>query len=417
MKRKAMLAVLLAGCMAMAPAAVYAEEAETTAAETEAAQESDAAETEAADEADASAETGEAETLSDDLYSFQVKIGDDIYQFPMTYADFTAKGWALGNSDDPQTSVGSNSYGSVSFYNGQNKVYGTVFNLGINAVPLEECLIGGVDIEKGDYGVNLDNTPVELPGGIVMGQSTLEDVKAAYGDPSDTYEGDLYDQLTYKKDSYEYIRLYVYKESGVLEEADFQNLVEPEGFDKGEVSTETPQIVSDYTAPTEMGEDYLSTVVEFCGDLYQLPAPVSAFLANGWEMQDVEEGAYVSGGSMDFVDMMKNNQSVHFSIYNETRDAVTYENCFVEELELGDYDSEAMTFTLSGGVTLGSKKADIIALAEEKQYIYSEDGDYLNVYANQDLQYDNYAHFYFREDDPDTVASLTYLNRNLPSAE
>ena len=51
-------------------------------------------------------------------------------------------------------------------------------------------------------------------------------------------------------------------------------------------------------------------------DLYSLPAPVSAFLENGWELQNVEDGAYVAGRDLEFVDMMKNNQSVHFSVYN-----------------------------------------------------------------------------------------------------
>ena len=90
---------------------------------------------------------------------------------------------------------------------------------------------------------------------------------------------------------------------------------------------------------------------------------MSAFLENGWELQDVEDGAYVAGRDQEFVDMMKNNQSVHFSVYNFTQDATAIENCFVRELEVGNYDSDALTLTLSGGFTLGAKKADLIAAA------------------------------------------------------
>ena len=168
-----------------------------------------------------------------------------------------------------------------------------------------------------------------------------------------------------------------------------RNFVEPEGYDKGSVGEEVPEIVSSYTAPTELGDDLLAPQLEFCGDLYSLPAPVSAFLENGWELQNVEDGAYVAGRDLEFVDMMKNNQSVHFSVYNFTQDATAIENCFVRELEVGNYDSDALTLTLSGGFTLGAKKADLIAAAEEKGYSCDEDGDYLNIYKTADTKIDN----------------------------
>ena len=41
------------------------------------------------------------------------------------------------------------------------------------------------------------------------------------------------------------------------------NFVEPEGYDKGSVSEEVPEIVSSYTAPTELGDDLLAPQLEF----------------------------------------------------------------------------------------------------------------------------------------------------------
>lgn len=78
------------------------------------------------------------------------------------------------------------------------------------------------------------------------------------------------------------------------------------------------------------------------GDLYSLPAPVSAFTANGWEIQDAEDTPYVEGGGIAFIDMMKNNQSIHFSVYNETENATALENCFVRELSFATYDPESI---------------------------------------------------------------------------
>ena len=60
-----------------------------------------------------------------------------------------------------------------------------MINLGINQLPLNQCLVAGIDIDA-SYDFDVAATPVELPGGIVMGKSNFDDIKAAYGDPSDT---------------------------------------------------------------------------------------------------------------------------------------------------------------------------------------------------------------------------------------
>ncbi|MGO5543751.1 hypothetical protein ACTQWG_14895 [Blautia sp. HCP3S3_H10_1] len=415
MKRKVLGVFFTAMCLCAAPVMSYAEaqDTETTEAAEAVGEDAEASETEAASE-ETGTDQASATELSDNLYDFQIKIGDKVYQFPMYYEEFAAQDWTLGKNEDPEMGVSTNSYGSISFYKGDDRISVDVINLGINEVPVNQCLVAGIDINA-NYDFDAGSTPVELPGGIIMGKSSLEDIKAAYGDPSDTYEGDLYTQYTYSKDYYEEIRLSVYKDDNTLKEIDLRNYVEPEGFDKGSVSDEVPEIVSSYTAPTELSDDILAPQVEYCGDLYSLPAPVSAFLANGWELQDVADDAYVAGRDLEFVDMMKNNQSVHFSVYNFTQNATSIENCFVRDLEIGSYDSEALTLKLSGGYTLGAKKADLIAAAEAKGYEYAEDGDYLNIYKTADTKIDNRAQFWFNKDeDPDTVASVEYLNEILP---
>lgn len=90
-----------------------------------------------------------------------------------------------------------------------------------------------------------------------MGTSNIEDIKAAYGEPSDTYEGDFYTKMTYQQDSYQRAELYVYKEENTLLQVDLRNFKEPEDFDKGSVSTEIPDIVSNYKAPTALGSDFM----------------------------------------------------------------------------------------------------------------------------------------------------------------
>lgn len=211
MKRKVLGVLFTAMCLCAVPSAAYAEaqEAETTEAAGE-----------AADEPEAGAET--VTELSDSLYDFQVKIGDKVYQFPMYYQDFAAD-WTLGKNEDPEMGVGTNSYGSISFYKGDDRVSVDVINLGINQLPLNQCLVAGIDIDA-SYDFDVAATPVELPGGIVMGKSNFDDIKAAYGDPSDTYEGDLYTKYSYSKDYYEEVHFYVYKDDNTLKQVDMRKL-------------------------------------------------------------------------------------------------------------------------------------------------------------------------------------------------
>ena len=397
MKKKTLIMVLT-GCMVLSPVSVYAADA------TETTTEAEVTETAAQEDSADSESTGE---LGDDIYSFSMKFDGQTMKFPMTYQEFTDMGWELSSREDPDMKISTNSYGFVSFNKGKNSVSAEVMNLGINEVGLEDSLIGGITVD-GSYDIDLTSVSVKLPGGIELGKSTLDDIKAAYGEPSDTYEGDLYTKVTYEKDTYQEVELSVFKDDNTLKKVDMENLEEPEGYDKGAVSDEVPDIVTAYKAPDALGSDMLDTAVEYMGDLYSLPAPVSAFTANGWEIQNAEDTPYVEGNGLAFIDMMKNNQSIHFSVYNETENATALENCFVRELSFATYDPESIEMKLSGDITLGADKAELIKMADEKGYISEENDDYLRIYPNKDSKIRNYVEFWFNKDeDSNKAASIT----------
>ena len=397
MKKKTLIMVLT-GCMVLSPVSVYAADA------TETTTEAEVTETAAQEDSADSESTGE---LGDDIYSFSMEFDGQIMKFPMTYQDFVGMGWELSSREDPDMKISTNSYGFVSFNKGKNSVSAEVMNLGINEVGLEDSLIGGITVD-GSYDIDLTSVSVKLPGGIELGKSTLDDIKAAYGEPSDTYECDLYTKVTYEKDTYQEVELSVFKDDNTLKKVDMENLEEPEGYDKGAVSDEVPDIVTAYKAPDALGSDMLDTAVEYMGDLYSLPAPVSAFTANGWEIQNAEDTPYVEGNGLAFIDMMKNNQSIHFSVYNETENATALENCFVRELSFATYDPESIEMKLSGDITLGADKAELIKMADEKGYISEENDDYLRIYPNKDSKIRNYVEFWFNKDeDSNKAASIT----------
>ena len=399
--RKKYLVLLLAGCMAFGlPSTVCGAE-----------QPADTAET-AADET--TAEKPEAAGLGTDIYGYQVEYAGNLIQLPMTYDDFTSLGWTLSKNDSPDTMIPTGSYGMATFNNGEVSAYVDMINFGINEAPLSDCLVGGIKLDMTWGDVDLSSISVRLPGGIVMGTSNIEDIKAAYGEPSDTYEGDLYTKMTYQQDSYQRVELYVYKEENTLLQVDIRNFKEPEGFDKGSVSTDVPDIVSNYKAPTALGGDFMEPDVEFMGDFYRLPAPVSAFLSNGWVMKDVAEGAFLEGGGLEFIEMMKENQTVRFSVYNLTENATAIENCFVTELSFGSYDPEIFALKLSENITLGADKNELIAKASERGYLHEDKDNYLTIYPDKDSKLDHYVEFWFNEEESTTqVASITVRHEEI----
>ena len=382
-----------------------------------------AAGNEAASADTASPDTAGTAELGDDIYSFQLMFGEDLLKVPMTCDELISMGWQAESPEDLETVVEANSYVmGVTFIKGNNEISADILNLGINAAPAGECLVGSIGIDATgavyeNLGGKIEPGTVMLPGNIAVGAATIEDIKAAYGEPSDVYENDTYTELSYEKDLYEEVTLCVYKETGTLLEADIRNFVEPEGFDAGTVSGETPSIVTDYQAPTALGEDLMDPVVEFMGDLYQLPAPVSAFEANGWVIQNAEEGAFAEGGGLEFIDMMKENQTVRFSVYNLTENAVTLSNCFGTELQFGTYDPEIIGMKLGGGVTLGASRDDLKAAAEAKGYICEDEEDYLEIYKDENSRLDDYLSFWFNSDeDPDKAASITVHHETLQNS-
>lgn len=311
-------------------------------------------------EAETKAETDiEKSELSDDLYSFEVKIDDEVYTFPMSYRDFTALGWEYQGEETDELEP-SNYSPTAQFKKGNLVIYGELVNLGINTVPVTECSIAGFSVDS--YKIAEEpGTSIELPGGIKYGSATIDDIKEAYGNPTDTYEGDLYTKLTYKKDYYQQADLYVSSETGVLNEIELENMVYDEDSNAAsaaEVSTDPTTEVLAYKAPEELGDDLDSSIVEYAGDLYQLPAPVSVFLDNGWKLDEEKSASVIAGKSSDWLYMSKDNQNFHTMVRNYSQDAASIENCFVTEVEGYIYDTN-LPITIQKGITIGMTEKEV----------------------------------------------------------
>lgn len=101
-----------------------------------------------------------------------------------------------------------------------------IINTSDSLKPIKECNIHGIEVNGVNGTKTYENlaTPAkcydfELPGGVRRG-SSMEDVKAAYGEPDDVYVADSdsfhYEILTYKNDEVKVtVRLTVYSDSGL----------------------------------------------------------------------------------------------------------------------------------------------------------------------------------------------------------
>ena len=365
MKKKAVV-LLLAAMMAMSMTA--------------GAEETEGVQTEAGQAAEAGA-------LSDKWSDYQIQVDDTVYQFPMLYEEFLGLGWTTDEVEGVELEP--YQYGSFRFKKDDVKCSVYILNLGKNTIPASECIVGGMSIDAYDWDVTKGT--ITLPGGIVRGQADVETIKTAYGTPSDTYEGDLYTELSYETDYNCSVEMQVGKESGVLEDIVIENFVEPEGFDPGEVSTEVPESVTAYVKPQALGTDLTAYEIELDGQVYTLPVPVSVLVADGWELDENDSDPEIAAGYFGWVTLRKGGQEIHETVRNEEKYATIPQNCWMEELTVGGYTLEAEG-SLPGGIKQGMTEADFLKVLEDAgmEYSVEESGDYAYYRFNEGESYDQY---------------------------
>lgn len=267
--------------------------------------------------------------LSDDLYDFQISIDGTVYQFPMWYSDFEALGWEY-DGDNTRT-LSSNQYTTTEVWEKDGfEVYTRFANLSMNAVPFSESMVAGITLDR--YYLEGCNWEILLPGGIQYGVSDADDIKAAYGDPTGDYDSDLYYKMTYESDSYSEIELYVYKDDNTLKQIDIENVVELEGADNS-INEEVPDLVKNYKAPKELGDDFYAYTAQLEGNVYTLPCPVSVLLENGFTIDTANSDSEVAAGGNGWIDLKYNNQTLHTMVENFADYATIIENCFVLSME------------------------------------------------------------------------------------
>lgn len=307
--------------------------------------------------------------LSDDLYSFQMSINGTVYQFPMEAAQFKEMGWLYHGGATERINSNYWDEGDWRYEDGVT-VHAALANYTVDLQSPRDCTIGGIHI--GDFGRDRDDLmrrgyEIIMPGGITYGVSTKEEVLATYGEPaSDT------DRLVCYRLAEGFFAREVsfwFDDKEVLDAIVVRNLYEPEVIgeryhpEEGPLLEEqvadptVPKAVTDYVAPTAVGDSLYDFDVQLEGHYYRLPCPVSELLANGFEMKDAPEVVGAKTGC--YVEFTYNGKSFTGSINNFADYGTVPENCFVIELMTAADESANFDLVIPCGIQLGDSEATV----------------------------------------------------------
>ncbi len=334
-------------------------------------QQGDEEETESKEE---SSEAVSAGSYLDDLYEFKVSIGKISYRIPITYNVMIARGWTY-EGDETVTLKPSQYTSQELIERGDVILSASFFNVGINTEEIKDALIGQLVFDR----LNLLGCETEIlfPGNIVYGESTKEEIVFAYGDPDRTEEADGKEQLIYEKGEYQHITFTIDQTSGQICDVEMMNFEEPENFPGGQISKDVPQEVTDYTAPETLGEDLSKPYVSIEDNLYELPAPVCAFLDNGWSI--VEEGSHeaVVAKGAGTVTLEKDGTRITSDVINYADTAVYVENCFVTTVYVDLEENENGMMSIPNGICIHMPSSELETILKGVRYTETNDGRFV----------------------------------------
>ena len=116
-----------------------------------------------------------ANTLTDNLFDFQLSIDGHVIQFPILLSDLQAMGFEYDNSKNNMLPANHVTFAEVATYKGAT-FYLNLVNYDINEKPFTDCLVYGLSVD--DFLIGDSGVEVKTAKGITLMQSNMDDVKA-----------------------------------------------------------------------------------------------------------------------------------------------------------------------------------------------------------------------------------------------
>lgn len=161
------------------------------------------------------------EATSGDVFCFEFSIDGETYKFPLLYSDMEKNGWSY-KSNAGIKAIKPNQYLiGLRIEKGDLSMNVQPINLTKSALTAAEANIGKLTLDS-DY-IKPDSHKTTYAG-IVLGKSTADDVSAAFGEPSSTYESEKFPTVTYKMKTNVTVKFcFDNTKGGVVDKIEIQN--------------------------------------------------------------------------------------------------------------------------------------------------------------------------------------------------
>ncbi len=325
-------------------------------------------------------ETGYA--MSDNIFDYQIKIGNIVYQFPMSVEEFTKTGLSLSKYEDPNEKL-SSGYSTIAYFDYQDgsSVVGKIVNFSKNEALLTDCHITGVIVDyKNDSNIKFNPSLIKLAKGITLNESTIDEVKAAYGEPNEvlTGDGEYNDNntyVTYSEDIYNAIDL-TFNEIGILCAIEIENIKKPNDVKEIGPSNNIPELVKKYIKPTELGTDLTSGIFELEGELYQLPLPLNEMLENGWSVVE-SSASTIPGRSNEYVNISKGNVQIdNICIKNYEEYEIPIKYGIIEKMDTTSFSyGKEGRLVIANNIDMNMNVSNVDSIFEAENAVKEDKGD------------------------------------------
>ena len=352
--------------------------------------------------------------MSDDLFEYTLIYDGDVLKLPMTLEVFQSYGWEA--EEDLSGTFNPGQYQWYTFTRGDKEATVYLANVSDEVRYISNATVYRLYMDeyqdyKKDYFVE-----IELPKGIKGGVSKA-DVIAAFGEPTDADEfimddGDTVGTLSYFNKSTDWTAyergIEIKTRNDIVTEIKVSNMIQLAGdmvSNAVEISDEVTDREKNYSAPVELGNDLASYNIKIDGDLYTIPAPVSAFINNGWQFSE-KSAENLPANTEDYAGytLVKGDKELsHITLVNYSDKHMIVENCCVSGFYIM---SETDGYLLPGEITVGTPESKLLALYESEL----EEGE--NAYSYYPIKNDTYKEIYFFiEDEKIHQIHLRYSER------
>ena len=291
---------------------------------------------------------------------YQFNLEGNQYALPCEIEDLRKDGWEFAQTADMTVKIPGETIQGAYFIKDGNKEKTIILNLinaGGDAKEAQACRVTGIDI-RASSAAAVDFSTVD---GISL-KSTKADVQKVYG-ANDNLMYDFSKQITQQVSTIPSIlsetansdELYVGLSTGDAISVIEMNYYKVFDTDETPVSTERPAYLDTYTAPSAVDADWTKCQFQLDGKTYQLPAPASEFLDDGWTFED--EGNIPGLRTQQIEYLTKGDRRMMVYLANADDHMVEFKNAYVQRVNVKAEGGAQLV--LPANTSLTSKIADL----------------------------------------------------------